>query len=37
MKDGMAIAPDRPGHGIEFNWDALAAHRAIGAQVNSFK
>jgi len=37
MKDGMAIAPDRPGHGIEFNWDALAARRAIGTQVNSFK
>jgi L-alanine-DL-glutamate epimerase-like enolase superfamily enzyme len=27
MKDGMAIAPDRPGHGIAFDWDALAAHR----------
>jgi L-alanine-DL-glutamate epimerase-like enolase superfamily enzyme len=27
MKEGMAIAPDRPGHGIEFNWDALRAHR----------
>ena len=23
MRDGMAIAPDRPGHGIEFDWDAL--------------
>lgn len=23
MHDGMAIAPDRPGHGIEFDWDAL--------------
>lgn len=26
--DGMATAPDRPGHGIEFDWQALAAHRA---------
>ena len=23
MRDGMAIAPDRTGHGIEFDWDAL--------------
>ena len=23
LRDGMAIAPDRPGHGIEFDWDAL--------------
>ena len=27
MKDGMAIAPDRPGHGIEFDWQALDAYR----------
>lgn len=27
MKEGKAIAPDRPGHGIEFDWDGLAAHR----------
>jgi len=26
MKDGLAIAPDRPGHGIEFDWEALQAH-----------
>lgn len=26
MRDGLAIAPDRPGHGIEFDWDALAGH-----------
>jgi L-alanine-DL-glutamate epimerase-like enolase superfamily enzyme len=26
MEDGMAIAPERPGHGIEFNWEALRAH-----------
>ena len=28
IADGMATAPDRPGHGIEFDWPALAAHRA---------
>jgi L-alanine-DL-glutamate epimerase-like enolase superfamily enzyme len=27
MRDGFAIAPDRPGHGVEFDWDALAAYR----------
>lgn len=27
MRDGMAIAPDRPGHGIEFDWQALGAYR----------
>jgi L-alanine-DL-glutamate epimerase-like enolase superfamily enzyme len=27
MSDGMAIAPDRPGHGIDLDWDALKAHR----------
>ena len=26
--DGYAIAPDRPGHGVQFDWKALAAHRA---------
>lgn len=25
---GMAIAPDRPGHGIEFDWTSLDAVRA---------
>jgi len=25
MEDGMAIAPERPGHGIEFDWEAMAA------------
>ena len=24
--DGSMTAPDRPGHGVEFNWDALKAH-----------
>ena len=27
LRDGKAIAPDRPGHGIDFDWDALAAHQ----------
>ena len=27
VKDGYARAPDRPGHGIVFDWQALAAHR----------
>ncbi len=27
MRDGLAIAPERPGHGITWNWDALSAHR----------
>ncbi len=26
IKNGYAEAPDRPGHGIEFDWDALAEH-----------
>jgi L-alanine-DL-glutamate epimerase-like enolase superfamily enzyme len=28
--DGKAIAPDRPGHGIDFDWAALAAVHAPG-------
>ena len=28
IEDGMAIAPDGPGHGIAFDWDGLAAIRA---------
>jgi L-alanine-DL-glutamate epimerase-like enolase superfamily enzyme len=28
MEDGFAIAPDRPGHGIEFDWSGLEAIRA---------
>jgi L-alanine-DL-glutamate epimerase-like enolase superfamily enzyme len=27
VTDGFVTAPDRPGHGIELNWDALKAHR----------
>ena len=28
IKGGLAVAPDRPGHGIEFDWKALDALRA---------
>lgn len=28
LEDGHALVPERPGHGIEFNFDALAEHRA---------
>lgn len=28
IRDGLAIAPDRPGHGIAFDWKGLEAHRA---------
>jgi len=27
IRDGYAIAPERPGHGVEFDWEALEAHR----------
>jgi L-alanine-DL-glutamate epimerase-like enolase superfamily enzyme len=27
IADGRAIAPDRPGHGIEFDWKGLEALR----------
>ena len=27
IENGEAIAPERPGHGIAFDWDALEAHR----------
>jgi len=27
IRDGFAIAADRPGHGVELNWDALTVHR----------
>lgn len=27
IEEGWAIAPDRPGHGVEFDWDALDRHR----------
>jgi L-alanine-DL-glutamate epimerase-like enolase superfamily enzyme len=25
--EGFATAPERPGHGVEFDWDGLAAFR----------
>lgn len=28
LRDGNAIAPDRPGHGIQFDWDGLGRHAA---------
>lgn len=28
IDEGMAIAPERPGHGVEFDWAALERHRA---------
>jgi L-alanine-DL-glutamate epimerase-like enolase superfamily enzyme len=28
IEDGLVTAPDRPGHGVEFDWDALEALRA---------
>ncbi len=27
IREGFAAAPERPGHGVEFDWEALAAHR----------
>lgn len=27
VREGLATAPDRPGHGVEFDWQALAPHR----------
>lgn len=31
LEAGLVRAPDRPGHGIELDWKALAAHRASSA------
>ena len=28
VRDGLALAPDRPGHGIEFDWKGLDALRS---------
>jgi L-alanine-DL-glutamate epimerase-like enolase superfamily enzyme len=28
IEDGFAIAPERPGHGVDFDWRGLEAHRA---------
>lgn len=30
IHDGHIFAPDRKGHGIEFNWEALAPHKIKG-------
>jgi len=30
IRDGLAIAPDRPGHGLEFDWKGLDGVRASG-------
>ena len=27
IEDGAAVAPDRPGHGIEFDWKSLDTRR----------
>ena len=27
LEDGYAVAPERPGHGVELDFDILAAHR----------
>lgn len=32
IEAGFAAAPKRPGHGVEFNWEALETHRARGNQ-----
>ena len=26
IDNGYAIAPDRPGHGVEFDWEMLSNH-----------
>jgi L-alanine-DL-glutamate epimerase-like enolase superfamily enzyme len=31
--DGFAIAPDRPGHGLTFDFDALEPHRVSGSRA----
>jgi L-alanine-DL-glutamate epimerase-like enolase superfamily enzyme len=28
IEEGFAVAPERPGHGVEFDWQALASVRA---------
>ena len=29
IEDGYATAPDRPGHGVEFDWERLSSHRDL--------
>ncbi len=31
IKDGYAYAPDRPGHGVEIDWEKIARHRVTVA------
>lgn len=35
IRDGLAVAPDRPGHGIAFDWAALSAHRQGAGPVDA--
>jgi L-alanine-DL-glutamate epimerase-like enolase superfamily enzyme len=30
IADGYAVAPERPGHGVDLDFDALEAHRMAG-------
>ena len=32
IQNGEAVAPDRPGHGVAFNWQALAEHEVMPQQ-----
>jgi L-alanine-DL-glutamate epimerase-like enolase superfamily enzyme len=32
ITDGVAVAPDRPGHGLTFDFDALEQHRVGGSR-----
>ena len=29
LEDGDAIAPERPGHGVQFNWETLEPYREL--------
>ena len=33
IEDGWAIAPNRPGHGVEFDWEKLESHRVDSHSV----
>jgi len=32
ITDGFTIAPDRVGHGIEFDWDKLARQQVLSGK-----
>jgi len=34
LKDGLAVAPDIPGTGVEFDWDRLEQHLAIENEIS---